>query len=179
MRRILAALCLAAVAIVSPALAQTVPSYPYPSAGAPPTVTLQCSDAYAACLPITSGNPQLVSPAAPSTFWAYAAAAGGITNTTTAVTVKAAAGAGIRNYVSSMQCHTDALGAATELAIRDGAAGTVIWRGKINTAGWLDGSEIAFSPALRGSANTLVEIVTLTATVTGSVYCNLQGYSGS
>lgn len=73
----------------------------------------------------------------------------------------------------------DALGAATELAIRDGAAGTVIWRGKINTAGWLDGMEITFSPALRGTANTLVEIVTLTASVTGSVYCNLQGYTGS
>lgn len=33
--------------------------------------------------------------------------------------------------------------------------------------------------ALRGTANTLVEIVTLTASVTGSVYCNLQGYTGS
>ena len=30
-----------------------------------------------------------------------------------------------------------------------------------------------------GTANTLVEIVTLTASVTGSVYCNLQGYTGS
>lgn len=55
----------------------------------------------------------------------------------------------------------------------------MIWRGKINTAGWLDGTEITFSPALRGTANTLVEIVTLTASVTGSVYCNLQGYTGS
>ena len=179
MRKLISALCLAALAIASPALAQTVPSYPYPAVGAPPTVTLQCSDAYAACLPITSGNPQLVAPSAPTAFWAYAAAAGGITNSTTAVTVKAAAGVGIRNYVASMQCHTDALGAATELAIRDGAAGTVIWRGKINTNGWLDGSEIAFNPPLRGTANTLVEIVTLTASVTGSVYCNLQGYSGS
>ena len=124
-------------------------------------------------------NGTVSQPALSSTFWNYAAAAGGITNTTTAVTVKAAAGAGVRNYVSSMQCHSDALGAATELAIRDGAAGTVIWRGKINTAGWIDGTEITFSPALRGTANTLVEIVTLTASVTGSVYCNLQGYTGS
>lgn len=29
------------------------------------------------------------------------------------------------------------------------------------------------------AANTLVEIVTLTASVTGSVYCNLQGYTGN
>jgi len=124
-------------------------------------------------------NGLVVQSALSSTFWNYAAAAGGITNTTAAVTVKAAAGAGVRNYVSSMQCTSDALGAATELAIRDGAAGTVIWRGKINTAGWIDGTEITFSPALRGTANTLVEIVTLTASVTGSVYCNLQGYTGS
>lgn len=124
-------------------------------------------------------NGTVSQPALSSTFWNYAAAAGGITNTTTAVTVKAAAGAGVRNYVASMQCHADALGAATELAIRDGAAGTVIWRGKINTAGWIDGTEVTFNPALRGTANTLVEIVTLTASVTGSVYCNLQGYTGS
>lgn len=124
-------------------------------------------------------NGSVVQPALSSTFWNYAAAAGGITNTTTAVTVKAAAGASVRNYVASMQCTSDALNTATELAIRDGAAGTVMWRGKINTGGWLDGSEITFSPALKGTANTLVEIVTLTASGTGSVYCNLQGYTGS
>ena len=38
---------------------------------------------------------------------------------------------------------------------------------------------LTFNPPLRGTANTLVEIVTLTASVTGSVYCNLQGYTGS
>lgn len=45
-----------------------------------------------------------------------------------------------------------------------------------------DGSNIATTlgaASLGGTANTLVEIVTLTASVTGSVYCNLQGYTGS
>ena len=124
-------------------------------------------------------NGTVTQPALSATFWNYAAAAGGITNTTTAVTVKAAAGASVRNYVAAMQCSSDALGAATELAIRDGAAGTVIWRGKINTGGWLTPVNLSFNPPLRGTANTLVEIVTLTASVTGSVYCDLQGYTGS
>jgi hypothetical protein len=42
----------------------------------------------------------------------------------------------------------------------------------------LSGATINFEPPLRGTANTLTEIVTLTA-VTGGVYCNLQGYTGS
>lgn len=123
-------------------------------------------------------NGTVVQPALSSTFWKYAAASGGIANTTTAVTVKAAAGASVRNYVMSMQCSHDTLGAVTELAIRDGAAGTVIWRGKLNTTA-VDGSgtTINFDPPLQGTANTLTEIVTLTA-VTGGVYCNLQGYTG-
>lgn len=124
-------------------------------------------------------NGLAVQPALSSTFWNYAAAASGIVNTTTAVTVKAAAGASVRNYVMAMQCSHDALGAATEFAIRDGAAGTVMWRGKMQTAATdMTGNTINFEPPLKGTANTLVEIVTLTA-VTGGVYCNLQGYTGS
>lgn len=111
--------------------------------------------------------------------WSYAAAASGISNTTTAVTVAAAAGASVRNYVTSMQCDSGALGAATELAVRDGAGGTVLWRGFVTTAGWTGGRQITFYSPLRGTANTLVEIVTLTASITGAVYCNLQGYTGS
>lgn len=124
-------------------------------------------------------NGTVTQPALSSTFWNYAAASGGITNTTTAVTVKAAAGASVRNYIDSMQCSSDALGAATELVLRDGASGTVIFRTKIGTAGIPSGVNLTFNPPLRGSANTLTEIVTLTATVTGSVYCNVQGYTGS
>ena len=173
------ALAALALCVGAPAFAQS--TYPTPSGTrVQGVVPLTCDTTVTNCRPVPGdANGTVVQPAPVATFWNYAAAAGGITNTTTAVTVKAAAGAGVRNYVSSMQCTSDALGAATELAIRDGAAGPVIWRGKINTAGWIDGAEITFSPALRGTANTLVEIVTLTASVTGSVYCNLQGYTGS
>lgn len=109
----------------------------------------------------------------------YAAAAGGITNTTVAVTMFAAAGAGVRNYITGLQIEADALGAATELAIRDGAAGTVIWRTKIGTAGLLSGRDIVFPVPLKGSVDRLMEVVTLTASVTGSVYVDAQGYTGA
>lgn len=118
-----------------------------------------------------------VLPGLSSTFWNYAAAAGGILNTTTAVTVKAAAGASVRNYISSLELEWEALGAATELAIRDGAAGTVIYRTKLGTAAGR--KTINFPVPLRGTANTLVEVVTLTASVTGAVYANLQGFTAA
>jgi hypothetical protein len=108
--------------------------------------------------------------------WSYPAAAGGITNTTTAVPIKAAAGAGLRNYITALDLSTDgALGAATEVAIRDGAGGTVLWRRKIPAAG-LTASSVYFPSPLKGTANTLLEVVTLTASVTGSVYFNAQGF---
>lgn len=108
--------------------------------------------------------------------WNYAAAASGIVNTTTAVTVKAAGAAGIRNYVTGIQVMAEALGTATELAVRDGAGGTVLWRTKIGTGGLTDGLSISFPSPLKGTAATLLEVVTLTASGTGAVYVNLQGY---
>lgn len=112
----------------------------------------------------------------PEADWSYAAAASGIVNTTTAVTIKAAGGAGLRNYITAVQIFADALGAATELAIRDGAGGAVLWRVKINTAGILGGISISFPTPIFGTAATLLEVVTLTASVTGAVYFNAQGY---
>lgn len=112
----------------------------------------------------------------PELTWNYAAAAGGIVNSATAVPVKGAAGSGVRNYVDALHIAHDALGGATEFAIRDGAAGTVLWRAKLQTPA-SESSDIHFDPPLRGSANTLLEVVTLTA-VTGGVYVNLQGHTG-
>jgi hypothetical protein len=45
--------------------------------------------------------------------------------------VKAAGGAGVRNCVSNIQITHDTLGAVTEVALRDGAAGTVLWRSEV------------------------------------------------
>lgn len=116
--------------------------------------------------------------AVPEIFWSYPAAANGIGNTTTAVTMKAAAGASIRNYITGVQLASDTLGAATELVIRDGAAGTVIWRTKISTAGIPQTLNINFPVPLKSTANTLVEVATITA-VTGNIYVNAQGFTGA
>jgi len=121
----------------------------------------------------------ITKPYAPAgTDWQYAAGASGIVNTTTAVTIKAAAAAGIRNYITGICIMSDALGAATELVIRDGAAGTVIYRTKLTTAGLPAGRQINFPTPLKGTAATLLEVATLTASVTGAVYVNVQGYTG-
>lgn len=113
----------------------------------------------------------------PEADWSYAAATGGILNTTTAVTIKAAV-ASNRNYITGIDIATDgALGAVTEVAVRDGAGGTVLWRIRIGTAGLQAGRSIVFPTPVKSTANTLLEVVTLTASVTGAVYINAQGYA--
>jgi len=111
----------------------------------------------------------------PENEWSYVAASGGILNTTTAVTLKTAAGAPYRNYLTSIQVQAEALANATEIAVRDGAGGTVLWRIKIPTTG-LDLKQIDFADPLKSSSATLLEVVTLTASGTGAVYVNAQGY---
>lgn len=114
----------------------------------------------------------------PENAWSYVPSAGGILNTTAAVTIAAAAGAGVRRYITSLQIASENLGAATEVAIRDGAGGAVLWRGQVRTSG-LALSSFQFPVPLRGSVNTLLEVLTLTASVTGAVYVNVQGYTGA
>ena len=110
-----------------------------------------------------------------TTPWSYAAAASGIASSTTAVTIKAAAGAGLRNYISDIQVSHATLGGATELAIRDGAGGTVLWRMTLATTA-NENISVSLKTPVVGSANTLLEVVTLSS-VTGGVYVNAQGYS--
>lgn len=105
----------------------------------------------------------------------YAAAAAGIVNTTTAVTI-APAVADVINFIDGIQIMAEALGAATVLAIRDGAGGAVLWRCKIPLTG-LPLTGLTFKRPIKGSPNTLLEIVTLTASVTGAVFFNAQGYT--
>lgn len=109
--------------------------------------------------------------------WHYAAATGGIVSSTTAVTFKAASGtAGIRNYITSIEIGAFGAGTATELAIRDGSAGTVIWRMQIPAAGLPAPVTVNFTTPLRGTANTLLEVVTLTSSAT-PVFFNAHGYT--
>jgi hypothetical protein len=107
--------------------------------------------------------------------WSYPAATGGIDNSNTAVTIKAAV-AGNRNYITSIQISHATLGAATEIAIRDGAGGTVLWRAELKTTA-MPLTGFTFPVPLKGSVNTLLEVITLTA-VTGDVLFNAQGFTG-
>ena len=112
----------------------------------------------------------------PENEWSYVAASGGITNTTTPVDIVGGAGSGVRNYVTSLQLYSDTLGTATEIILRDGAGGSILWRSKIGTAGTGDTQNIRFHPPIRGSTNTIMQFACLTATGTGSIYVNAQGY---
>ncbi len=112
----------------------------------------------------------------PNQSWSYAAPAGGLTSTT-AVTIKSAAGAGVRNYITHIDCVNSHQTTSTELVINDGAAGTVLWRGWLQAAG--GGYSINFDPPLRGTANTLLEIDEITATGTAGVVFNATGFTAA
>jgi hypothetical protein len=116
-------------------------------------------------------------PMANHAVWTYAAASSGIASSTTGVTFKAAAGAGLYNYITDVQITHATLSGATEIVINDGASGTVLWRGTLNTVA-NENISINFRTPLRGSLNTLLE-VKLGSSVTGGVYFNAQGYSGA
>jgi len=104
--------------------------------------------------------------------WQYAAAAGGIVNTAD-VAIKTAGAANIRNYITSISIMSEALATATELVIKEGA--TVIFRTKIPLAG-LPLTHIEFPTPLKGAAATQLNVALLTASATGAVYFNAQGY---
>jgi hypothetical protein len=152
---------------------------PVPGAGKVKTVNSPTTfvEGDIAYLMLASSGALVVQPfAVPETQWSYVAAAGGILNTATAVTVKAAL-VNYRNYVTSIQIQSEPLTTATEFAIRDGAAGPVLWRFKIPTTG-LPLTTVQFQIPLRPAAvNTLLEVVTLTASGAGAVYVNVQGYT--
>jgi uncharacterized protein (UPF0333 family) len=129
--------------------------------------------------PAGIGAPVQVVVRGDNAIWRYANGATGIlSNTTTAVTIKTAAGAGVRNYVTGCQINTTAFGAAAVLVIRDGAGGTVIWANTVPTAGWLTPVNLIFDTPLRGTANTLLEVATATANTSGTAFVNCQGYTG-
>lgn len=106
--------------------------------------------------------------------WSYPAASGGISNTTTAVTIKAAASDGRVNTIQSIQYEWESLTTACELAIRDGAGGAVLWRTKL-PSGAAGRNSINFQQPIIGSPNTLLEVLTITASGGGAVYFNAQG----
>ena len=109
--------------------------------------------------------------AIPTSTWSYAAASGGIEDTT-GVTAKAAGAAGVINYITRVQVINGHATVNTDVQIRDGAAGTVLWRGFAQNSG--GGASCVFDPPLRGTAATLVEVGC--GTTSSATYFNLQGY---
>ena len=107
--------------------------------------------------------------------WRYAAASGGIVNTT-GITIQAAPAGSLRNYVTGCDiANSGALG--TDVQIRDGASGTVMWRGYVGAVGAGNASQfIPFDPPLRGTAATLTEVA-LGSGTTVAVYFNARGYT--
>jgi hypothetical protein len=104
----------------------------------------------------------------PELEWSYAAASGGIVNTTDVV-LAAAAGAGLRRYITSLTMSNNSA-TATEVVLKDGS--TVIWRGHlpanaVNVA-------VSFENPLRTTANTALNFACITTAA--AVYVNAQGF---
>lgn len=112
--------------------------------------------------------------ALPGQTWNYAAASGGITNTT-GVTIKAAAGAGVRNYITCLTIVNGHASVGTDVQIRDGASGTVLYRFYAVANG--GGVREVFSVPIRGSANTLLEVAC--GTTGSATYVNVQGFTAA
>jgi len=104
----------------------------------------------------------------PENEWIYAAASGGITNTTD-VALVAAQGAGIKNYLTGLSV-ANASATATEVVVKDGS--TVIWRMYLAANAPIQG--IKFVTPLQSTANTALNVACIT---TGTqTYINAQGY---
>ena len=111
----------------------------------------------------------------PGTDWRYAPPAGGITNSTADVPVKAAVAAQ-RNYVTRLQFGAGvALATATELVVKSGAA-TVLWRMSLPAA-VIPGTPIIFDPPLVGAVNEAINVAAVTLFATGNLTVNAQGYT--
>ena len=112
---------------------------------------------------VTRGN------AIPELQWSYASAAGGITGTTD-VALAAAAGAGLRRYLTSLTLSNNSA-TPTEVVIKDGA--TVIWRDLVRgNSGTLT---VAFGDPLKTSANAALNVACISAGA--AVYANAQGFT--
>jgi hypothetical protein len=104
----------------------------------------------------------------PENEWQYAAASGGIVNTADNVLI-AAAGAGIKNYLTGFSI-ANASATASEVVVKDGS--TVIWRTYLAANAPIQ--SIKFVTPLQSSANTALNVACIT---TGTqTYINAQGY---
>lgn len=126
----------------------------------------------AANIPVTTDGALIAKPfAAPELDWQFACTTP-VANTTDLV-LKAAAGAGLRNYTTGIQIINSSATIATEIVIKDNA--TVIWRGYVGIGTALNSVVgVSFATPLRGTAATALNFACIT---TGSsVYISAQGF---
>jgi hypothetical protein len=120
-----------------------------------------------------AGGPVIVDPhAASASRWHYAGVTGGITDTSD-VALAAAAGAGIRNYLTAIQ-FKNISATASEIVVKDGS--TVIWRGHAG-ASMTAMERIVFPVPLKGTANTALNVALLT-TATATIV-SAQGFTAA
>jgi hypothetical protein len=109
--------------------------------------------------------------------WFYAAASGGITNTSD-VTLAAAPGAGMANYLTNLQIHNSDATVATEVVIKSGAS-TVLWRiflpaGRPASLTPTMPTSFTFSRPLVADNNTALTVAAITTSA--ELYINAQGF---
>ena len=110
--------------------------------------------------------------------WSYAAASGGITDTSD-VTLAAAPGAGYANYLTDLQLHNSDAAVATEVVVKSDS--TVLWRmflpiGRPMTLTPTMPVSVHFSRPLRAAENTALTVAAITTSA--EVYVNAQGFIG-
>lgn len=107
----------------------------------------------------------------PASGIVFASPTGGFTDTADHAVMAAAAG--LRNYLTGLQFANT--GTASEIVIKDGAS-TVLWRGyALATTGAM--STLSFSPPLRGSVNTAMNVAMITTASATRV--SAQGYQAT
>lgn len=136
------------------------------------TTTYASGDA--ANIAVTTDQSLITKPfAAPELDWSYAAASGGIVNTTDVVLV-ATAGASLRRYITSISIINASATIATEVVIKDGS--TIVWRGYVGAGTLLNSVVgITFLNPLKTTANTALNFACITTAA--QVYVNAQGYT--
>lgn len=122
----------------------------------------------------TTTGALLVKPfAVPEQSWSYAAASGGI-QTNTATQVKAAAGAGLRNYIVGFSLQNASATTPTEVMIISGAS-TVLGRYYLGVGALLNSAVgVQTLMPLPGGLNEAISVQC--ATTGANVYANIQGY---
>lgn len=108
----------------------------------------------------------------PELEWSFAAASGGVVNTTDVV-LAAAPGAGLRRYLTSIQL-INVSATATEVVVKDGS--TVIWRTMLPASMTMTGNYMLPDP-IKATANTALNFACITTAA--QVYVNAQGFTAA